>query len=224
MVKRAVIKALIFDFDGVIIDTESAEFLSWQELYASHDCVLELDVWAKVIGVRGGTYDMYAELALTSGRELDVDGLRLIRRKRNFELIEMLSVMPGVLEWIAAARALGLKLGLASSSTVEWVVGHLTRVGLQDAFDCIVCADHVENTKPHPELYLAACAALGVSPDAAIAIEDSPNGIAAAKAAGIYCFAVPNALTAQLDVSAADMRLESLADASLTDLVLTLSG
>jgi HAD superfamily hydrolase (TIGR01509 family) len=123
-----------------------------------------------------------------------------------------------VREAIAAARGLGLRLGIASSSRHRWVDGHLERLGLE-GFECVRCRDDVERAKPFPDLYLAVCACLGVEPERAVALEDSANGIAAAKAAGLRCVAVPNPMTVDLDLSAADLRLASLADLSVADLL-----
>ena len=124
-------------------------------------------------------------------------------------------MLPGVESWIFAAKQRGFKLGVASSSTSEWVEPHLIRLGLREEFDCLRCADHVKRAKPDPELYVSVLAGLGVEAQEAVAIEDSPNGIMAAKRAGVFCIAVPNSVTTSLDLSQADLRLSSLADLSL---------
>jgi HAD superfamily hydrolase (TIGR01509 family) len=128
-------------------------------------------------------------------------------------------LLPGVLQHIEEARALGLKLGVASSSTSEWVKGHLNRLGILDRFHCLRCRDDVANVKPAPDLYLAMLECLGVSAAEAFAIEDSPNGITAAKQAGLRCVAIPNSITAGLDLSRADVVLGSLAELSLAELL-----
>src|SRR5205085_683086 len=135
-------------------------------------------------------------------------------------LVEAQPVLPGVHDTLVAAKRLGLKLGVASSSTRDWVEGHLTRLDLVAQFACIRCAEDVRQTKPNPELYLSALEALGVPPDAAIALEDSPNGIRAAKRAGLFCVAVPNPLTLRLGLDEADLRLNSLAEMPLETLLL----
>ena len=112
-----------------------------------------------------------------------------------------------------------MKLGMASSSRRKWVNGHLTRLGLIQHFDSIKCADDVQRTKPDPDLYLAALGALGLQGHEAVALEDSPNGIAAAKAAGLFCVAVPNTLTRQLPLDGVDLVLDSLADLPMKDLL-----
>ena len=208
------IRALIFDFDGLILDTESPEYQSWQEIYAEHACSLPLSKWGQLVGT-ANTFDPYAYLAEQSGRAVDRPSLQAKHRARVEELIESLSPLPGVEDYIADAKRLGLRLGVASSSRRDWVEGHLTRLGLVQHFDAITCADDVERVKPDPALYLKAAERLGVAPSLAVALEDSPNGALAAQRAGIYCVTVPNALTQQLVFAAGDMRLSSMDSLSL---------
>jgi beta-phosphoglucomutase-like phosphatase (HAD superfamily) len=127
-------------------------------------------------------------------------------------------------ERIEEAGRLGLRLGVASSSTQEWVRGHLARLGILDHFECIRCRDDVANPKPEPDLYVAALECLGVVATEAIAIEDSPNGVMSAKRAGMRCVAIPNTITAQLDLSQADLVLKSLADVTMAELLERLSA
>jgi beta-phosphoglucomutase-like phosphatase (HAD superfamily) len=141
---------------------------------------------------------------------------RVVRRT---EFVHAKELLPGVLQHIVEAHVLGLKLGVASSSTTEWVTGHLARLGILDRFDCLRCRDDVAKVKPAPDLYLAMLECLGVSAAEAFAIEDSPNGITAAKQAGLRCVAIPNSITARLDLSQADVVLSSLADVSLAELM-----
>jgi HAD superfamily hydrolase (TIGR01509 family) len=128
-------------------------------------------------------------------------------------------VRPGVLDYIAEGRRLGLKVGVASSSPRSWVAGHLTRLGIVDLFDCLCTSEDVVTVKPDPALYLLALARLGASADESIAFEDSPNGILAAKRAGLFCVAVPNPLTSQLPLDLADVRLNSMTDMPLSELL-----
>ena len=139
--------------------------------------------------------------------------------KERFESIDAQAILPGVREYVDEARRLGLRLGVASSSSRRWVEGHLQRLGLRDRFDVIRCADDVPRVKPDPALYRAVLDATGVRPEDAMALEDSPNGVLAAKRAGLTCVAVPNALTARLDLSHADLSLTSLADLPLAELL-----
>jgi len=211
-------KLVIFDFDGLILDTEVPVYRAWQELYDEHGHELPLERWAQCLGT-AGAFDPCADLAGLVGRALDIAMLRQRHRVRTDALIGEQSVLPGVLERLAEAQAMGLTLGVASSSGRAWVEGHLGRLGLLDRFHAIRCAGDVERVKPDPALYRAVLGATGVDAADAVAIEDSPNGVLAAKRAGLACVAVPNALTAQLDLRAADLRLASLADITLETLL-----
>jgi HAD superfamily hydrolase (TIGR01509 family) len=213
------IRAVVLDFDGLMVDTEVPEFQSWQEIYAAHDAVLPLSTWARCIGSADHGFDPYAHLEATCGRAVDRSAIRARRRARMRALLEGQTLLPGVEQLVADARIHGVKVGLASSSTRAWVENHLRRIGFRPHLDAIRTRDDVHATKPDPELYLAAVAALGVSPAEAIAFEDSPNGVHAAKAAGLYCVAVANQLTAGLDLRAADLRLPSLDALPLADIL-----
>jgi HAD superfamily hydrolase (TIGR01509 family) len=212
------IRALVFDFDGLILETELPDYQSWREVYQEHGQDLSMKVWSDVIGRGAEYFDPYQELVAKLGHDLDRVAVLNRRKARHREMIAALEVLPGVREAIAEAKRLGLRLGVASSSSRAWVTGHLARLGLTD-FECVCARDDVVNAKPHPDLYLAACACLDVAPAEAVALEDSANGIAAAKAAGLRCIAIPNPMTAGLDLSAADLRLESLSELSLEDLL-----
>jgi HAD superfamily hydrolase (TIGR01509 family) len=211
------ISALIFDFDGTILDTETSEFASWQAEFASHGATLSFEWWSAGIGTTSETYDPCDHLEQSLGCTVDRAVIRARRRAQHMVLIEREQPRPGVLQWIEAARAAGLALAVASTSSRRWVHGHLDRIALLDSFSHLACGDEVERVKPAPDLYRLALQRLGRDPSQAIAIEDSPHGVAAAKAAGLFCIAVPNPLTAPLDFSAADLRLASLADLPLAD-------
>lgn len=216
------IRAVVFDFDGLILDTEVPEFQTWLEIYQAHGCELALEVWATGLGTSADAFDPCTHLEAQLGRLIDREMIQQQRRRRYHELLGEKSVLPGVREYIAEAKRLGLYLGVASSSSREWVVGHLTDLGLQPSFDCIKCRDDVPQVKPDPALYQAVVETFALRPDQAIALEDSPNGVAAAKRAGLYCVAVPNPLTRQLSLAHADLLLNSLADLSLEQLLAAL--
>jgi HAD superfamily hydrolase (TIGR01509 family) len=215
----AVIKALVFDFDGLILDTEGPEYQSWREIYQAYGCSLPLSKWAEGMG-SSDTFDPYSDLAQQLGRPVDRAAVRAKRRPRFTELMANQSIPPGVEDYVFKARELGLKLGLASSSSRSWVTGYLAQFKLEAHFDSIKCGDDVERTKPDPALYLATLQALRVKAHEAIAFEDSPNGVLAAKRAGIFCVAVPNALTQRLSLDLADLQISSLAELSLEKLLL----
>ena len=213
-----VIKALIFDFDGLILDTESPDYQAWREIYLAHGCSLPLFRWAECIG-SADTFCPYAYLEQQLGRPIDRAAIRSRRRARFAELMSGQSLLPGVERCIREARRLGLKVGLASSGTRSWVTGYLSPLGIAAFFDTIKCADDVERTKPDPAVYVATLRALQVEAGEAIALEDSPNGILAAKRAGLFCVVVPNALTQHLALGAADLRIPCLEALSLGELL-----
>ena len=213
------IRGVIFDFDGLMLDTEGPDYHSWRETFQAHGCDLPLATWAAYIGGSGQDFDPYAMLETVSGRPIDRAMVRAARRQRFAGLIATEQVLPGVQDYINAAQRLGLKLAVASSSSRTWVAGHLARLGLHAHFDAIVSSDDVARVKPAPDLYLAALTALDLQPHEAIALEDSPNGVTAAKAARLYCVAIPNPLTCQLPLDHADLRLASLADLPLEQLI-----
>jgi len=214
-----VIRGLIFDFDGLILDTELPIFRAWEEICLEHGCPLPLEVWASCIGT-SREFDVLGYLEARLGRKVDRGALLERHRRREIELISQESLRPGVKDYLIRAERLGLKLGLASSSSREWVIGHLGRLGLGGEFDSIKCADDVDRAKPEPDLYRAVLEELGLLPGEAIALEDSPNGIFAARRAGLFCVAVPNPLTKRLSLDGADMRLESLETLPLERLLL----
>ena len=213
------IRALVFDFDGLILETEGPIFLSWQELFASFGFPLPFEIWATTIGSAEAEFNPARELERLAGHALDWPAIEAGRQQRELALIARQPILPGVEQTLQDARRLGLRLGLASSSSCKWVAGHLRERGLWAYFDVVRAADDVRLTKPDPELYLAVLAELGVHGSEAVALEDSPNGIRAAKAAGMYCVAVPNKLTRQLALGEADLCVESLADLPLERLL-----
>jgi HAD superfamily hydrolase (TIGR01509 family) len=213
------IQGLIFDFDGLILDTEGPVFQSWRELFEEQDCELPFESWAAIIGTNDGLFDPHSLLEGQLGRPPDWEALAPKRRERELALIAGQPILPGVEDYLVGAKRLGLKLGLASSSSCEWLTGHLSRLGLLAYFDCIRGSDHVERTKPDPSLYVAALKCLDLLPHQVIAFEDSPHGIRAAKLAGLFCVAVPNALTRKLPLDHADLILNSLNDLTLAELL-----
>ena len=181
--------------------------------------VLGLEIWGDVIGRAEIHWDPLADLEKLVSTKLNRPQIEETRRRREMELILAQPVMPGVVNYLAEARQLGLPLAVASSSPHSWVYGHLKRLSLLQYFSCLRTSDDVRHAKPDPELYLSALECLGVPATDALALEDLPNGITAAKRAGLYCVAVPNDLTRRLDTDHADLTLNSLQDLSLSDLL-----
>jgi HAD superfamily hydrolase (TIGR01509 family) len=213
-----VIRAIVFDFDGLILDTEEPVYRSWLEVYEAHGQTLPFERWVQIVGSTTAEFHPQQHLEERLGRALSQEVLDQ-RVGRRTELILAQQLLPGIVQHIDSAAALGLKLGVASSSTRDWVSGHLTRLGILGRFECIRCRDDVTNAKPAPDLYLGVLDCLGVHAVEAIAIEDSPNGVIAAKRAGMRCVAIPNTITASLDLSHADLLLRSLSEVTLPELL-----
>ncbi len=219
--------ALLFDFDGLILDTETPEVNVWKHIYAEYGFPYPQDLWAQNIGrwPHDSGFDPARHLHELTHNALDDADVRTRHRTESDVLIEREPVADGVREYLTAARRLGMRIGIVSSSARRWVEGHLARLGLVSRFDCIVTSDLVAlgRTKPYPDLYLKALELLGVTAEQAIAFEDSPHGLVAAHAAGIFVIAVPNPSTATLDLSAANLKLPSLAAMPLEELLLRIA-
>ena len=214
------LKAIIFDFDGLILDTEFAEYESWREIYRSFDLELPVREWAAVMGTGTSTRRStpYDDLDRQLGRLIDRDAIRSRRREHFAKLMEAEALLPGVMELIDEARRTGVRLAVASSSPRSWVMGYLERLDISQVFECIKCGDDVAMAKPEPDLYFAVLAKLGLTAPEAVALEDSPNGVAAAKAAGLFCVAVPNRMTRLTSLAHADRIVDSLGDVTLASL------
>ncbi len=218
------LEAIVFDFDGTILDTETPDFQTWQEIYRGHGVELPQDVWLQCVGGGTGEFapDDYLEELL--GRDIDRQRLRTERRKQFLDRVRVEPIMPGVLELIDAADRRGVRLAVASSSDRKWVATHLQRLGLLGRFAAIVTADDVERVKPDPALYRLAAQKLAVRPERAIAIEDSYNGMLGAQRAGLRCVSVPNLITRDSDFSGADLCLDSIASMAPDELMACFDG
>ncbi len=213
------IRAVVFDFDGLILDTETSIFASWCLAFEAHGCAPPtIEEWAAEVGTVGGL-DVVALLESRAARPVDVDAMQLRRRAYRDDVLAREVARPGVADWIDDALARGFGLAIASSSEREWVEPHLRRLGLRDHFAHLACYGSGLAPKPAPDTYLEACVRLGVAPAHSIAVEDSPHGIDAARAAGLRVVAVPNTVTEQMDLSAADLVITSLAECSLADVL-----
>ena len=216
------LKALIFDFDGLILDTETPEYQVWQNIYQEYGFELPHEEWSKIVGGYGlSTFDAAEYLARLSQGRLDSASLRTRHRSESSAQIQAQEMMPGVTQLIYEAKQHGLKLAIASSSPHTWVDAHARRLGVLHSFDAVICADDVGagRTKPNPDLFLLALNRLHVQKNEAVVFEDSPNGIEAAKHAGIFVVAVPNPLTSLLNLDGANLVTRSLADVSLSELM-----
>ncbi|GAB4571370.1 MAG: HAD family hydrolase [Anaerolineales bacterium] len=214
------LKALIFDFDGLILDTETPEVLVWQDIYKEYGFELPVEEWEKTVGGYGiSNFDPAQNLSLLSQGRLDPVSLRARYRLEADALIHTKPILPGIMEMIGAAKESGLKVAIGSSSPHSWVDTHTQRLEIYHHFDHIICQDDVApgRTKPHPDIYLKALDTLQVDRTEAVVFEDSPNGVLASKRAGVFVVAVPNPLTAKMNVQG-DLTVSSLAELSLLDL------
>jgi HAD superfamily hydrolase (TIGR01509 family) len=213
------VRALLLDFDGTMLETESSSYGSWRELLAEHDYELTHDDWAAAVGTIGGV-DPVALLEEHLGAPVDRDVLESRQSRRHRELLTEEVLRPGIQRLADDARAAGMRRAIVTSASERWVREHLSRLGLDADWQDIVAADgDPDRAKPAPLLYLEALDLLGVAPEEAIAVEDSPNGVAAAKAAGLTAVAFPNPITERMDLGAADAIVTDLDGVGLDELL-----
>ena len=217
------LQALIFDFDGLIVDTETPGFVSWQELYQGFDRTLKLEDWTHATGYVGG-FDPGLHLEKLLGRRLDWTELARKRDARNWELTLQAPVLPGIEELMRSAKAHQLPLGVASNSGTGWVEDGLTRLGLSDMIDVVITRDMVLRPKPAPDIYLKTAQTLRVDPAFTVALEDSEPGSRSAKQAGLSVVAIPNQFSKRQELSVADLVVKSAAELTLERLDGLVSG
>ena len=217
------VDALVFDFDGLILDTESPIFEEWRAVFRGRGHELDIETWQHALGTFGA-FDPCAHLSELTGEAFDHEVLREEVRARNLRRCEAQPLLPGVRERVDEARAAGLRTAVASSSTAAWVEGWLSRHGILHLFDTLCTRDHVARVKPAPDLFLLAATRLGVAAARCVVFEDSPNGIRAARAAGMRCVAIPNPVTCALPMEGADLVLRSLADRPLAEILVAVDG
>lgn len=212
------LRAAILDFDGLVLDTESAGFASLRDLFAARGADYTLADYGRIVGTHNSVQELVDLLVMRSGRACTVAEFEAERSARESERGAGLAPLPGVLDLLAGARARRWKLAVASSSSHGWVDRHLHAHGLFAEFDTVVCRGDAPRAKPEPDLYLEALRRLGVTAGEAVAFEDSYNGSLAAKRAGLWCVAVPGPVTRWQDFSHCDRRVETLAGLDLDEL------
>ncbi len=213
------IKCIIFDFDGLIIDSETPEFLTWQEIYRQHAQVLSKEDWAQCVGSDFGRFDPVQHLEALCNEKFDEKALKLAQKEKSFAICSQLPLLPGVADIIHQAHDLKIPLAVASSSNAKWVVGQLNRLEILHCFNVICTSDDVARVKPAPDLFLLAAERLNSLPENCLVFEDSQLGIQAAKTAGMTAVAVPNETTRHMDFTHADLIVESLQAIVLQDLM-----
>ena len=210
--------AVIFDFDGLILDTETPILEAWQAVYRSYGCELGIEKWQHALGTNNG-FDPFADLCTLTGLIIEREALQQQVTERNWAQCERLPLLPGVVDVLDAAQALDLRTAVASSSSIAWLERWLGKHGIRARFDTICGRDDVARVKPEPDLFLLAASRLGVAPEACVVFEDSPNGMRAARRAGMRCVAVPNNLTRQLALPDPDLVVSSLAERPLAEML-----
>jgi HAD superfamily hydrolase (TIGR01509 family) len=208
------IRALIFDFDGLIIDTETALIDAYEEVHAAHGVPFDRAHFLRSVGHADYAFDPWHAFEKRSDRA----ALEIERRKRNRARDHLLPLLPGVGSLLDAARDAGLQVGLASNSGHAHVEGHLGRLGLLPRFGCLACREDVKSPKPEPDLYNLVLNRFGLKGREAIAFEDSRTGSSAANRAGLWVVVAPNSSTAHHDFSLADWKVSSLAEVTLAGL------
>jgi HAD superfamily hydrolase (TIGR01509 family) len=214
------IQALLFDFDGLLMDTESPEVEIWRQIYAGHGVDFPLATWIeRVVGSTDDNFDPARHLADLTGKPLDPPAIRQEARRLRLEVQARLPALPGVHAMIAAAARRHLRQAIVSSSPHWWVDGYLKQLEITSFFEHVICREDAARVKPAPDLYLKAIERLRLLPEACLAFEDSPNGVRAAQAAGLRVVGVPNPITAHAGALPADLRLGSLNEMSLEEIL-----
>jgi putative hydrolase of the HAD superfamily len=214
------IKAIILDFDGLVLDTETALIDAYGDVHQAHGIAFERELFTGGVGHADFAFDPWHKF----GPGADRDALEAERKAFNRTRNERNPILPGVVALLVQARDDGLRIGLASNSSHGHVEGHLGRLGLLGRFDFIACREDVASPKPEPDLYRLVINEFGIRARQAIAFEDSSTGLLAAKRAGLWTVAVPNASTGQQNLSGADLCVGSLADCRLPELMARFSG
>ena len=209
------IRALVFDFDGLILDTESALIAAYADVYAAHGMPFDLKLFQHSVGHGELAFDPWR----TFGPDADRIALEGERRDRNHQRDHELAILPGVPALLAGAREHGLRVALCSNSTRSHCVRHLTRLNLLGHFEFLACRGEAPLPKPAPDLYQLVLGQFGLRGFQAIAFEDSYTGSLAAKRANLWCVVAPGPSTAHHDFRHADMCMASLEEAVLPALL-----
>lgn len=218
------IKAVVFDFDGLIIDTETPEYEVFKQIYSEYGVDLPLEMYAQNIGTVLGDFNPHSYLGEYLKQDIDPEFVKNLHKERYSILMENFELRDGVLDYLNKAKEMNLKIALATSSHRPWIDGFFERFDLHHYFDCISTAEDVEKVKPDPALYLRTLSLLGVDGNEAIAFEDSYNGSKAAVAAGMHCIAVPNPVTNHFSFEHCSAMISSMSETPLSAIIATLES
>jgi HAD superfamily hydrolase (TIGR01509 family) len=215
------IKAVVFDFDGLIFDTETFIFQSMREVFLKHNLNLTLDDWCNKCIKNPDEYDAYTFFQECLGKSISREEIGKLHEREYIKVVNGKSARPGVEEYLIRCRELGIKIGLATNNHRKWIDMHLEKLNLTSYFDYICTREDVERKKPFPDAYLKVLEEFKVKSSNSIAFEDSPDGALAAKRANMYCVVVPNEVTKGLEFSNEDIDLfiESMLDTELDKII-----
>lgn len=220
------LEAVVFDFDGLILDTEWPIYEATAAAFATFGIEVPVPDWATVVGLADVDHDWFGLLAQRLRFTLSQAEFEAAYQAQDRSRRDLLEPLVGVVELLDALTTASVPVGIASSSDLAWIEKHLARVGLRDGFEVIVGVDHDDVGgvgKPDPAVYRIACRELGADPARTVALEDSAHGVAAAKAAGLRVVAVPNRITRHSALDHADLVARSLAEVTVEGLAALVS-
>lgn len=217
------IKAVIFDFDGLIVDTETAWYESYRKVSEAYGVDLKIDVWGQFVGASFEDFDPMDYIEEHANRQVNREVFKQEADVVFADIMDHAQVRPGVIDYLEEAKRSGLRIALASSSNRNWVESYLNKFNIRSYFEVVNTSDDVERIKPAPDLYEKTISDLGIDGSEAVAFEDSFHGMTAAKAAGVYCVVVPNQVTAHMEFIGNDGRLSSMAEKDLHTVINTIA-
>jgi HAD superfamily hydrolase (TIGR01509 family) len=209
------IRALVFDFDGLIVDTETPLIEAYAAVHAAHAVPFDRTLFIHNVGHAEYAFDPWHGFSPHADRA----ALEIQRQALKDELLLRQPILPGIVAMLDAARAGDFRVGLASNSSHGWVESHLARIGLLDRFEFIACRGDAPSPKPEPDLYRLVLNRFGLRGPEAVAFEDSHTGALAAKRANLWTVAAPGPSTRHHDFAHADLLVASLADLTLDELI-----
>lgn len=216
------IKALIFDFDGLILDTETAWYEAYKKvLWEEYQFDLPLEKFVQAVGSSNGVLVTYLNQAI--GTVLNLEEVQAQTSVLHTEAVKNLDARPGVVDYLKGAKEKNLAIALATSSSRNWVEHHLGQLQLLPYFDHLITRDDVEQVKPAPDLFLKAIETLNVAPEEAVVFEDSLNGLIAAREVGIPTVIIPNPVTASLPFEIHQLKMSSMEEMTLADVINSMS-
>lgn len=204
------VKGIIFDFDGVLVDTEWAIYQSWVHLYAREGQEISIETYSPCLGAGYSHWDPAKHLESLTHKSYDWEVETPARQARLEADLARSGLMPGAAELLDWCDENGIPMTVASSSSRRWVEGWLVKLGIYSRFKGVFTRTDGYPVKPNPALFLAAQDCLGIAPQDCLIVEDSENGTIAACNAGIPCVAIPNRLTAHSDLSRAQYHAANL--------------